>query len=354
MENKIKKIIAIAVNAPSGDNMQPWRFVLTGDTLDLYNIPTGDTSPYNMRQRGSFIAHGAVLENIEIIAPTFGLQSSVQLFPTTNDQTHVARLRFTEIVPRIHPLAATIEQRCTNRLPYDKIPLTEDTTRTLDKVVADSFQHLSLSWVRENLEKDALGKILSLNERLILENEKIHDAIFSIIRWTGEEELATNDGLFIKALELAPPQRFAFRIFSNWRRLSKIRKWVNVGKLVSKDTAKLYASSGAFGLFVIDDETNTTFVTLGRALQRLWLTATNSGLSIQPVTALPYLYQRIKAGDASFLSIEQQQEIKGAVEAIRTHFHVSQSQTAAFLFRIGFCRVQPSARSRKRPPFITE
>lgn len=354
MENKIKKIIAIAVNAPSGDNMQPWRFVLTRQGVDLYNIPTGDTSPYNMRQRGSLIAHGAVLENIDIVAPTFGLQPSIQIFPLPNNQTHVARINFTVVTPRLHPLAVAIEQRCTNRLAYERTPLTEDTTRMLDTVVTGAFQHFSLSWMRENQEKDALGKILSLNERLILENEKIHDAIFSIIRWTNEDERATNDGLFIKTLELAPPQRFAFRIFSNWRRLSKIRKWINVGKLVSKDTAKLYASSGAFGLFTIDDERDATFVTLGRALQRLWLTATNNGLSIQPVTALPYLYQRIKAGDAAFLSIEQQQEIKNAVEAIRTHFHVSPLQTAAFLFRIGICRLQPSARSHKRSPFITE
>ncbi|MDO8582331.1 MAG: hypothetical protein Q7S16_05675 [bacterium] len=351
MEDKIKKIIAIAVNAPSGDNMQPWRFALTDQMLDLYNIPTGDTSPYNMRQRGSLIAHGAVLENIDIVAPTFGLQSSVQLFPTPDDKTHIAHISFTEVSSRIHPFAATIEQRCTNRLPYDKIPLTDKTTQALD-IAVGSLKSLSLSWVRENDEKDELGRILSLNERLILENEKIHDAIFSIIRWTNEDEQATNDGLFIKTLELAPPQRFAFRIFSNWRRLSKIRKLINVGKLVSKDTAKLYASSGAFGLFTIDDESDTTFVTLGRALERLWLTATNMGLSIQPVTALPYLYQRIKAGDANFLSLEQQREIENAAKAIRMFFHVPQTHTTAFLFRIGVCRVQPSARSRKRAPFI--
>ena len=61
---KIERIIRAAVCAPSGDNVQPWRFVVSGNSINIFDIPERDTSLYNCSQNTSHIAHGAAIENI--------------------------------------------------------------------------------------------------------------------------------------------------------------------------------------------------------------------------------------------------------------------------------------------------
>ena len=64
--NDIKKILEAAVHAPSGENCQPWRFEIRGDEIGVFNLPKKDQSLYNEGQMASYVAHGALIENILI------------------------------------------------------------------------------------------------------------------------------------------------------------------------------------------------------------------------------------------------------------------------------------------------
>lgn len=46
MEEIIRQIIEAGIRAPSGENSQPWRFLLKGDLIELYNLPERDESLY--------------------------------------------------------------------------------------------------------------------------------------------------------------------------------------------------------------------------------------------------------------------------------------------------------------------
>ena len=70
--DSFKKILDIAVHAPSGDNSQPWRFKFDQNSILLFNLEDRDPTLYNFRQRGSYFAHGAIIENIIIVAGTLG------------------------------------------------------------------------------------------------------------------------------------------------------------------------------------------------------------------------------------------------------------------------------------------
>ena len=82
MNERIRKILEAAIQAPSGDNCQPWRFAVSSNRIDLYDDPAADTSYYNFQQRASLVAHGALLENIALVAPTVGFKVVFNLFPT--------------------------------------------------------------------------------------------------------------------------------------------------------------------------------------------------------------------------------------------------------------------------------
>ncbi len=60
----IKKILEMAVYAPSGENCQPWRFEVRDSKIDIFNLPERDQSLYNHGQMASYFAHG-VLELLQ-------------------------------------------------------------------------------------------------------------------------------------------------------------------------------------------------------------------------------------------------------------------------------------------------
>ena len=61
--DQIEQIIRELVNAPSGDNSQPWRFEMGDSEVRLFNLVGRDATLFNFKNRGDFLAHGALIEN---------------------------------------------------------------------------------------------------------------------------------------------------------------------------------------------------------------------------------------------------------------------------------------------------
>jgi nitroreductase len=121
--------------------------------------------------------------------------------------------------------------------------------------------------------------------------------------------------------------------------------------LIPKQSAEGYRASAAFGAIIITGYDDVDFLTAGRAFERLWLTATKIGISIQPVTALPYLMQRVRDRETESLSSAHVQMIADANNSLDRAFDIQPSEHIAMLFRLGYAK-QPSARSAKMPPII--
>lgn len=348
METEIKKILEIAINAPSGDNAQPWKFVVKHQEVYIYNLPEKDATLYNFRNRGDFIGHGALLENISLIAKHEGLTSQITLFPNVADRNLIAIVKFEKSLNEPSQLYPHIKERATNRKPYKITPLSREQIQAIINA-SQEVSRVELIFIEDRNKIIELGNILSLNERLVLENYYIHQGLFSYIRWTKEEELQHQTGLYIKTLELKPPQESAFKLFRKWRVINFLNK-LGISKLVAKDTAKLYASSAAFGLLVTQGSSDEDFIATGKVLQKIWLTATSLGLSIQPTAALLYLAQRISSGETEKFSKAHIEMILEADKNIRALFNITSKQPT-MLFRIGTGDA-PSHRSIKSSPFI--
>src|SRR3989344_4009035 len=86
----IKKILNIAVNAPSGDNSQPWEFKIEDNKIFIFNVPGKDATLYNYKERGSYVGHGAVIENISIVSLKYGYKTEANLFPGAKNRNLIA------------------------------------------------------------------------------------------------------------------------------------------------------------------------------------------------------------------------------------------------------------------------
>lgn len=344
----IEEILRLAVCAPSGDNAQPWRFTVQGDTIKIFNLPEKDKSLYNFLQRGSFVAHGALLENISIISHTKGYGMSTSLFPEKNNANFIASVTFVESNSEKDPLYDSISLRATNRKAYKKTPLLLGHKQEILRIPQEiGVGRLRL--IEELSEKNRLAKSLSINERLLLENEHIHHTLFSNIRWTEKEERIKKTGLYLETLELSPPQKLAFMMFKNWR-LVQILNIFGLSKFLAKEGAKLNDSTGALGIITMPNDSPEHFIATGKMLQRIWLKATKMGLCLQPLGAIPYLAQRVFSGDTR-LSPRHREIIKEIYNEAKQTFGLT-NEIITMIFRIGY-NGEPSAHSSRLPPDIS-
>ncbi len=64
----IEFIVDAARRAPSGGNVQPWRFEADADEIRFYVVPERSASSMDVRLRGSYVGVGAALFNARVAA----------------------------------------------------------------------------------------------------------------------------------------------------------------------------------------------------------------------------------------------------------------------------------------------
>lgn len=350
MNNKdIQEIITESVFAPSGENCQPWKFAADGSDIHIFNVPEADTSLYNFEQKGSYAAHGALIENIVIVALKYGYKASVKLFPIKEEQNLVATLTLDATNSRELSLYPFIAKRCTNRKDHAHQKLSDDQKKQLIETAREAgLGELKIIDDEESL--NTLGKALAVNEQIIFENKKLHDFFYEHILWK-EEDQDKAGGFYIKTLEFLPHQLKGVKLFKNWLILKILNKIGKVSRIIAKENAEKYANSGALAVVVAKGNSREDFINAGRTAERVWLKATELGLSVHPCTGVIYFMERIKGGgDVGVFSQNHLETIKIAYSDIERTFGV-EGKTIPMLFRIGYAD-EPSARSMRMKPNI--
>jgi len=341
------KILRGGCRAPSGDNVQPWRFSWDGVKLSIYNIPDIHNPHLDFEERGSYIAHGALIENIEISAQHYGHLAQTDVFPEKSLPDLVARITFESISAQEDPLFVEIESRSTNRHHYKIRPLSEEERVDLSKSVENiSTVEFHLATNRTAITK--LAYAASRAEIVILEDESVAAHFFGGMVWTHAEEIEKKAGFYVKTMEFNPVQSFVFWLASKPRIMSLFRK-VGLPRFIADEDAKLYATGSAIGAVFVPDESGVSFIKAGRALERLWLTASKRGLAFQPLIGMSFIAHRSQTNRGA-LSNSHNNEMTAALRTAREEFG-NPNGILAFLFRVGEAP-HPTARTSRRDPSI--
>ncbi|SHJ57705.1 hypothetical protein SAMN02745165_02699 [Malonomonas rubra DSM 5091] len=332
MDSRIIKIIEYAIMAPSGDNCQPWRFSVTGKQINLYNIPERDTSLYNLHQRASLVSHGAVLENIEICAPSFGLTADIRLLPDQTDPNLIATALLTECPTKNHELLDTISKRHTNREAYSSVEISNTQRKKLMTLGTQDGQEVWLS--QTTAERKSLAKLLSYNERLVFEIHELHQFLFEHLRWTDEEAIKTGDGLDIKTLGLNSIDKYAFNFLKNWQFVNLLNK-VGFSKIIEFKGRQLLNTASSVAILSITGSEPKDYVQGGQLWQRFLLHLAKEGLTAHPVAGLAFLLQSVKEGSLkNHLNNSQLQRLNAILNDLQQMTN-SNDSTLLSMFRIG-------------------
>lgn len=353
LRTTIEEILQLAVHAPSGDNSQPWRFEVTGSVVDIHNLPEKDNPVLNYRQRGSYIAHGALVENIVLAAGKLGCAAEVLPFPTPANEAHTARIALRQAEVQCSPLVDCILRRHTNRRPYRSDPLSTEQLRVLMDCVRElsSSSGISFALTQEADQKRTLAECASSIEQVILESELLHGLLFKDVVWSQAEESKRRSGMFIKTMELAPPQQLAFRMASNWTVMQTLNG-VGLSRMIARQDAKLYATGAGMGVLLVRASADSRdFLLVGRAMQRIWLTATQLGLHLQPLAGLLFAAMTLENGGDDKFSSRHADIIRANDRTIRETLRLGPDQQVAMMFRLGQA-APPSAVCSKKPPQV--
>lgn len=350
LQQDIANIIKDGTQAPSGENCQPWRFKVEDNKISIFNIPEADMSLYNSKQKGSYMAHGALLENMLISGEKYGYTLAITLFPNNNDKDHVSDVALTKTTHHHEsPLYDTIYKRCTNRKDFTGEKLTDQEKKDLTASVKDlGFNTFTI--VDDASHVKTLGVALATNEKVLFENKKLHNFFYDHILWDKKDEDKAG-GFYIDTLEFLPHQLKGVKLFKHWSVLKVLNKVLKVSTMISKENGEKYAASGTFGALSMKGTTHVDYVNLGRSFQRLWLTATLHDIAMHPCNGTIYLMGYIKDNGTGDFIGEHIAILEESYKDIVEVFHQPEAQIG-FIFRMG--KADPPTAVAKRSQAIVD
>ncbi len=330
-------IVAHAASAPSAHNQQPWTFFWRADKLECRRDPTRSTSFLDFRHSATWLAFGAVWENVLLAAGMVGKRVEAECFA---EPDLPLLLSFSAGAITRDPLASALALRCTNRRRDGARPLSESDAEALSEAATSRGACLLLA----RNELPALSDMMGRADQRCLLDPRIHPEIFAGFRWTEAEVSETRDGLDVHALELTASERAAMRLM-RYPAATALLRAESGGRAFRSMARDHVQNAAAMGLLVIPGRDRRAFLDGGRAMQRLWLTATLRGLAIHPLTTLPYLFLRAETGeglDAGWL-----RELAEMRPRWLNIFPTPSDHAEILLFRIAHAG-PPTARSLRR------
>lgn len=337
-----------AVLAPSAANRQPWRFSWDGERLWVLHDRARSASLLDPGWRAAHLALGAVVENAAIAAAERGVRLRTEPFPRPRDPTVAAALSFEPVEGPIDEdarLFPHLAARATNRRLGSPAPLSADAMTALADAARVRGARLDLVTGRDELAE--LARIVGAGERIRHLTRELHREMVDELRWTADEARRTGDGVPVEALELAPAERAALRVAARPEVAATLRE-LGGGRAFGERAEKAILRSSAVGLVTVGGAAAASALRGGRAVERVWLTATALGLSFQPVTALVYLFEMLDGSGATVFSAREREELRSLRARFDALFEAADGGTRLMLFRVGRAAA-PSARTPRLP-----
>jgi len=265
LSEKLAFLLHYAQLAPSSHNSQPWQFSIQGSAIHLYPDLDCWLKVADPERRELYISLGCALENLLVAAEHFHLGYQVSFFSDRDGTEHFASVVFVEESPTVNvrdpALFKAIKQRRTNRQPFLSrlIPKEE----LLQIKAARLEKDLQLHFIANIEQKRQLADMVKSADKILFANRAYRT------------ELADSLG------------EGAFGNKWPWSRLAQlIVRRFNLGTRVGKQNAQHLLSAPVLIVLSARNDNAIEQIKIGQLYERIALTATKLGLSIQPLSQI--------------------------------------------------------------------
>jgi len=295
----LTRIVNRARWAPSGDNTQPWRFEFLGDHhLLVHGFDTRDHVVYDLDGRPSQLAVGALLETIVIAASAEGFACQVVRRSGT-PETHLLIDLYFERDERLRAdaLAPFIEERVVQRRAMSTRRLTAEQKQSLAASLPEGYAVL---WFESWRARYRMARLMFDNAKIRLNIPEAYAVHKAVIEWNAR---FSEDRIPSRAVGVDPlTERLMQWAMASWQRVEFLNRWLFGDMLprLQMDMVPGLLCGAHFALLApAEPKTVDDHLAAGRALQRLWLTATSLGLFIQPEMT-PVIFSRYASNGVAF------------------------------------------------------
>lgn len=264
------KVLASAANtarlAPSIYNSQPWRWRVAGGVADLYAVPQRRLRVTDPDGRMLMISCGAAIHHAQVALAAEGVVCDVALRPG-DDPDHLARLRpaaTIEVTPTAMKALQDLEIRHTDRRPLLEQPMPEDTLAAMRSAAARFGIGV------EPLDRGQVIELASATSRAQRDQLADEAARAEFDAWIGHGR-PLSAGIPDTAIPDSAPQTTV-----------PVRDFGHVGTLPVGDG---HDNAATYAILYGNDDEPASWLRAGQALSALWLTATDRGIAVLPLSA---------------------------------------------------------------------
>ena len=342
LPDHIERILEAARIAPSHDNLQPWRFVVSGETISFLVDPERGRShggALGPAERVARIAVGAALECALLRAGRMGALVRVE------EPAPGALVTVTITQPKRTPEPdKALMRRTTNRRTFDGRPLDDATFAWLAEATP-ALEGARTRWFgRERVR--VLGPIVAEGEELFYADPAMREGAIRALHFDARDREEVKHGLSVGCLELTPAERLTLDAFRHTPadRLAAMGAFRKMGARAQR----LVESASGVCVISVRSKAPEADVAVGRSLQRAWLALTRRGMAAQPMGAIPMLETALEA-DPGSAGLADPGPVAAVVGALRAAFpNFERDERVAMLMRFGWA--PPPTSSVRRLP----
>jgi nitroreductase len=307
----IKGLVRQATLAPSGHNTQPWKFAANAHVVRIYPDLTRRLPVVDPDDHALYISLGCALENLVVAASASRLTTEVRHGPDFLEVTLAPNGPGHQTA-----LADAIPQRQSNRQLYDGRSVPGEHLQKL--LAANELDGIDVVAVRTNdAPIEPIIALVKEANRLQFEDERFVNELIEWIRFSRKEVNRTHDGLTASALGFPPIPRWLGRF---------IMKKLVTPKAEAKKCEKAIRSSSLVLLFIARTNDRKHWVDLGRAFERVALTAASLGIA--------------------HAHLNMPCEVPSVREKLAEHLGLQHGEQPLLLIRLGYARGVPHAPRR--------
>lgn len=345
-DDEIRALAEAGGAAPTGGNMQAWRLSARADTLAIYLDPDRSSAFIDVDRAGSLLGLGSFTENVRIEALSRGLVPAIDVHGLSSLDAPVVTMRLSRGEPVGDVPSGAIRTRATNRRPWNGETIDGEAIARLAAATTDDTTEEGSSRLvtAAGEDKPRVAEALAEADVVRTFNRAYHEGMLDELRWTPEEVESTRDGLDVETLELADGDKKGLSLM---RKRWFVSIFVTKNRVRAMGRAGLLASSHLCAVTMPKEATSAQIVEAGRAVQRMWLRATEEGLAIQPWCTIPFFALRAERHPDT-LPPKDVERI-GAIDAeLRDAWGLRDDERLAFTFRLSIPDGPPSALALRR------
>ncbi|MCC7383837.1 MAG: hypothetical protein IT384_18490 [Deltaproteobacteria bacterium] len=274
----IRRAARAALLAASPHNIQPWRFALGADVIDVFVDPARSLRTMDGLDREKFIGLGCAVENLIVSARHSGLMPVLSWFPDAANSQRVARVALSRGTGPDERLFEQVKRRHTYRgeMASESIP---GLLGALQAEVTDAAVGITVLDRGPAFDRFRAETIAAT--RAIVDDIEMNEDSDRWFRHTYQEIERERDGVTIDASGSDAGLRFLAKSASRSSAKESGEYWVSF-------TEGRQTTASAFVLLSSERrDSREQQLRVGRAYQHLHLWATSQDLVMQPLNQLP-------------------------------------------------------------------